>query len=120
MKKINDYRPAEIYPMSFVEVVITFTRISISTKEATKHPHLRGLKVVQMKGYTLFSRAEKNTSTKYSSPEKLGYFLPNFAQYILWVKGGKIYTYAEPRTIYVRKNIKLACIAIYEIFSRTI
>lgn len=85
--------------MSFVEVVITFTRISISTKEATKHPHLRGLKVVQMKGYTLFSRAEKNTLTKYSSPEKLGYFLPNFAQYILWVKGGKIYTYAEPRTV---------------------
>ena len=29
----------------------------------------------------------------------MGYFLPNFAQYILWVKGGKIYTYAEPRTI---------------------
>ena len=55
----------------------------------------------QMKGYTLFSRAEKyfDKILKYSSPEKLGYFLPNFAQYILWVKGIKIYTYAEPRTI---------------------
>ena len=86
-------------------IVITFSRILISTKQATSIQRWESNEGI----HPFLSRRKKyfDKILKYSSPEKLGYSLPNLAQYILWVKGIKIYTYAEPRTIYIRKNIKV-------------
>ena len=89
LQNLLDFCPGFNGPlgMNSPNSILSSNKISLVWKKfSTKHPWVKGIKFVQMKGHTLFQNWYKRNSEiqlwhlKLSSPELMGQNHPNFAQ----------------------------------------